>query len=109
LRTFSTVSVRYFQCRNMRLGTVAEKVLRTDSGGVVSCDCSVGDNRLAAEKQRYRPHLLRDPHTPTGEHADLLEVRSRIEVIQALCEEAKAWRRPLRCAARSSVSTSKPG
>ncbi len=90
LWTFATPTVRYFQYRKTRSGTVAEEVLGEDFGGVVSCDCYVGYNRLLAEKQRCWAHLLRDLHALQEEYADQLKVIAWIDNVKALYAEAKA-------------------
>ncbi len=86
--TFATPSVRYFQYRDTRSGSVPEEVLGEDFGGIVSCDCYVGYNRLLAEKQRCWAHLLRDLHTLREEHPDHPQVVAWVEAIGALYEEA---------------------
>lgn len=90
LWTFSTPRVRYFECRDTRAGTVPKEVLGEDFGGVVSCDCYVGYNRLDAEKQRCWAHLLRDLHALKEEQADQPGVLAWVEAIQSLYAEAKA-------------------
>jgi cell division protein FtsB len=90
LWTFDTPTVRYFQYRKTRSGIVPEEVLGEDFGGIVSCDCYVGYNRLLAEKQRCWAHLLRDLHDLKEQHADQPEVSAWVEAIQARYEEAKA-------------------
>jgi len=84
LWTFATPTVRYFQYRKTRSGTVPEEVLGEDFGGIVSCDCYVGYNRLEADKQRCWAHLLRDLHALQEEHADQAEVVAWIQTIKAL-------------------------
>jgi hypothetical protein len=88
LWTFATPTVRYFEYRNTRSGTVPEEVLGEGFAGIVSCDCYVGYNRLLAEKQRCWAHLLRDLHALQEQHADQPKVRVWVEAIQALYAEA---------------------
>lgn len=88
LWTFATPTVRYFEYRNTRSGTVPEEVLGEEFAGVVSCDCYVGYNRLLAEKQRCWAHLLRDLHALKEQHADQPKVVAWVEAIQALYAEA---------------------
>jgi transposase len=90
LWTFATPTLRYFQYRDTRSGTVPEEVLGADFGGIVSCDCYVGYNRLLAEKQRCWAHLLRDLHALAEEHADQLEVLAWVAAIQGLYHAAQA-------------------
>ncbi len=90
LWTFDTPEVRYFQYRDTRSGIVPEEVLGEDFGGIVSCDCYVGYNRLLADKQRCWAHLLRDLHDLKEQHADQPQVSAWVEPIQALYAEAKA-------------------
>ena len=90
LWTFTTPTLRYFQYRDTRSGTVPEEVLGKDFGGIVSCDCYVGYNRLLAQKQRCWAHLLRDLHELKEQHAERPEVLAWVEAIQGLYAEAKA-------------------
>jgi transposase len=90
LWTFATPTVRYFHYRQTRSGTVAEEVLGENFGGVVSCDCYVGYNRLLAEKQRCWAHLLRDLQALQEEQADRPEVVAWITQLRTLYAEAKA-------------------
>jgi hypothetical protein len=91
LWTFSTPTLRSFVYRDTRSGSVPEEVLGEDFGGIVSCDCYVGYNRLAAEKQRCWAHLLRDLHALIEEQAEQPEVVAWVEAIQGLYQEAKAF------------------
>ncbi len=90
LWTFATPALRYFVYRDTRSGSVPEEVLGKDFGGIVSCDCYVGYNRLACEKQRCWAHLLRDLHELKEQHAEQPEVLAWAQEIQGLYEEAKA-------------------
>jgi hypothetical protein len=90
LWTFATPTLRYFQYRDTRSGSVPEEVLGADFGGIVSCDCYVGYNRLLAEKQRCWAHLLRDLHELKEQQADQPEVLVWVEAIQGLYQEANA-------------------
>ena len=89
LWTFTTPTLRYFQYRDTRSGTVPEEVLGADFGGIVSCDCYVGYNRLLAEKQRCWAHLLRDLHELKEQQADQPEVLAWVEAIQGLYQQAQ--------------------
>jgi len=91
LWTFATPTLRYFEYRDTRSGKVPEEVLGEDFGGVVSCDCYAGYNRLTAEKQRCWAHLLRDLHALAEEHADRPTVVAWVKAIQALYAEARAF------------------
>jgi transposase len=88
--TFATPTVRYFVYRRTRSGTVAEEVMGEQFGGIVSCDCYAGYNRLEADKQRCWAHLLRDVHALQEEQADQPEVVAWGEAVKALYEQAKA-------------------
>jgi transposase len=91
LWTFATPTLRYFVYRDTRSGRVPEEVLGEAFGGIVSCDCYVGYNRLLAEKQRCWAHLLRDLHALKEAQAEELTVVAWGEAIQALYAEAKAF------------------
>jgi hypothetical protein len=88
LWTFATPTVRYFQYRKTRSGTVPEEVLGEEFGGIVSCDCYAGYNRLLADKQRCWAHLLRDLHALKESHPDQPEVGAWVQTIQSLYEAA---------------------
>jgi transposase len=90
--TFSTPDARYFEFHPTRSGRVPEEMLGKDFGGIVTCDCYVGYNRLEAEKQRCWAHLLRDLHALKETHPEQPAVQDWAQAIQGLHREAEAFR-----------------
>jgi hypothetical protein len=89
LWTFATPTLRYFVYRQSRAGAVPQEVLGEDFGGVVSCDCYGGYNKLG-QLQRCWFHLLKDAKELSEINADRPKTVAWVEALGALYEDAKA-------------------